>query len=102
MIRIVFAIALLAGAIMAAPSPAYAAPSSRPLPPDVRAFVARRDQCDHFRGEDSDDPERRRGITHSLFRFCTGTDAELARLKKRYRRDARVIRRLARYDPDVE
>jgi hypothetical protein len=102
MIRIALAIALLIA--LAPPAWAAAAPqtSTRPLPADVRAFVARRDRCDHFRGEDSDDPARQREIGRSLERYCTGTDATLARLKVRYRGNVRVARLLSRYDPNVE
>ncbi len=77
-------------------------PSARPLPADVRAFVARRDRCDHFRGEDSDDPARQREIARSLERDCAGTDTALARLKTRYRGNVRVVRLLSRYDSNVE
>lgn len=79
-----------------------AASSARTLPADVRAFVARRDTCDHFRGEDADDPARQREIARGLKRYCTGTDDALARIKARYRGNARVLRLLSRYDANVE
>jgi len=71
------------------------------LPRDVAAFVARRDRCDHFRGEESDDPARRRTILRGL-EACRGTDAELARLKRRHAGDRDVRARLDRYEPEVE
>ncbi|WP_376096663.1 hypothetical protein ACE7GA_05295 [Roseomonas sp. CCTCC AB2023176] len=55
------------------------------LPPEVAAFVERRGRCDHFRGEDSEDAERRAEIRHLLRENCAGTDAELRRLRERYR-----------------
>jgi hypothetical protein len=72
------------------------------LPPEVAAFVARRDRCDHFRGEESDDPARSRRIQRELAANCRGTDLELARLKRLHagRPDLRAM--LDRYDAHVE
>lgn len=72
------------------------------LPADVRAFIARRDGCDHFRGEDSDDAARAAEIDSKLTQLCTGSDAELARLKRTHARNGRVVRVLARYDAKIE
>lgn len=74
----------------------------RRLPADVRAFVERRYECDHFRGEASPDPSRAAQISRELERLCTGTDAELARLKRAHARNRAVQRALADYDPNVE
>lgn len=81
---------------------ARATGAPRAIPADVRAFVVRRDNCDHFRGEDADDAQRQREIALNLRHYCTGTDRALARLKAKYRRDAHVRRLLSRYDPKVE
>ena len=72
------------------------------VPEDVRAFMERRDGCDHFRGEDSPDAGRRAQIDAELRQFCTGTDAELARLKRVYsgNRDVQIL--LDDYEPDIE
>lgn len=72
------------------------------LPRDVADFVARRDRCDHFRGEDSVDPARAADIRRALVANCRGTDAELARLKRRHARDPAIRARLQAYDPRVE
>ena len=101
MSRVVLALALLVTWTPPAGA-AVARPSARSVPADVRAFIARRDRCDHFRGEDSDDPTRRSEIARSLKRYCTGTDADLSRLKDRYRHNVRVARLLSRYDSNVE
>jgi hypothetical protein len=76
--------------------------ASPSLPEDVRAFMERRDGCDHFRGEDSPDAGRRAQIDAELRRLCTGTDAELARLKRVYagNRDVQIL--LDDYEPDIE
>jgi hypothetical protein len=72
------------------------------LPRDVAAFVARRDRCDHFRGEEADDPARAAAIARALEANCRGTDAELARLKRRHAGDPAVRARLSGYDPRIE
>lgn len=53
-------------ALLIAATPALAAV----LPPEVAAFIARRDRCDHFRGEESDDPARQRTIQRALTANC--------------------------------
>lgn len=72
------------------------------LPRDVAAFVARRERCDHFRAEDSDDPARAAAILRGQEANCRGTDTELARLKRRHATDSGIRALLDRYDPKVE
>lgn len=72
------------------------------LPREVAAFVACRDRCDHFRGEDPADPARAAQIARATEANCRGTDAELARLKRRHRGDPAARVRLGQYDPQVE
>jgi hypothetical protein len=77
-------------------------------PHEVRVFLDQRDGCDHFRGEPipepADDPggERRRQIETALRELCTGTDAELLRLRARYRNDAAVSAALGELESDIE
>ncbi|MBB4010055.1 hypothetical protein [Allorhizobium taibaishanense] len=72
------------------------------LPQEVRAFISRRDNCDHFRGEASDDANRRAEIDRELRRLCSGSDAELARLMRRYAGNKVILDLLNQYDPDIE
>ena len=72
------------------------------LPPDVMAYAARRDRCDHWRGEASDDPGRAAEVRRAVTRECRGSDAALARLLRRYARDKAVTRRLEVYDLRIE
>lgn len=74
------------------------------LPKDVRAFVARRDVCDHFRGEfpDPPDPERVKEVNENLERYCKGTDAKLSQLKHRYAKKRDVMRKLNAYEETIE
>lgn len=64
--------------------------------------MERRDGCDHFRGEDSPDAERRAQIDRELQRLCTGTDADLARLKRIYAGNQTVQRSLDEYEINIE
>ncbi|WP_294292843.1 hypothetical protein [uncultured Sphingomonas sp.] len=72
------------------------------LPADVVTFKARRDECDHFRGEDADDEARAAQLEQELNRTCKGTDSALAGLRRRYAANAAVIAALANYESDVE
>ena len=79
-------------------SPVFAAD----MPDDVKIFIARRDKCDHYRGEPVDDPERQAAITKLWAETCRGTDAERIRLLRRYARNTIVQKRLKTYDPNIE
>jgi hypothetical protein len=72
------------------------------LPADVRRFKERRDECDHFRGEEPSDPARTAELQAALERTCTGTDAALVALRRRHSGDAAVMVALADYESDVE
>jgi hypothetical protein len=80
---------------------------SDPLPPEVATFIQDRDVCDHFRGEphEGNSPEqieRREFIFESLEIFCPGTDRRLAALKKRYKNNSAVMKRLNGYEERIE
>lgn len=81
-----------------------AAPAARaaPLPPEVEAYAARRDRCDHWRGEASDDAGRAAEIRRAVRHECRGSDAALARLLRRYARNPAVTKRLEGYDARIE
>ena len=72
------------------------------LPADVARYVARRDLCDHFRGEEPYDAERRTFLKRSMRRYCTGTDARLATLKRKYRARSEVMSKLGEYEETIE
>lgn len=84
------------------PTPVPATAVSTNLPADVIAFRSKRDECDHFRGEDATDEARAAELEKLLDRTCKGTDAALAALRKRYAKDPAVIAALADYDGEVE
>jgi len=81
-----------------------AACAAPPPAPDLATFLERRAACDHFRGEvpDPPDPQRMHEIEQQVAQYCTGTDAQLAALKQRYRDDPAVTRQLAQFEDHVE
>ena len=63
---------LLSTAGVACSSPPYK--SVADLPADVVAFMERRDQCDHYRGEDpGQDTTRAAKLKRNLMQTCKGT-----------------------------
>jgi hypothetical protein len=76
--------------------------SVEPFPREVTAFMVDRDSCDHFRGEQPYDAERRAYIADNVAELCTGTDAKLAMLRRRYAADPAVTAALKGYDDRIE
>ncbi|MCC6595169.1 MAG: hypothetical protein IT477_01520 [Rhodanobacteraceae bacterium] len=72
------------------------------LAPEVMRFIQRRDSCDHFRGEEAYDAARREFLLLRVREHCTGSDAELAALKARYKDQPAVMERLDRYESRIE
>ncbi|NML14046.1 hypothetical protein [Azohydromonas caseinilytica] len=72
------------------------------LPAEITAFRARRDACDHFRGEEAYDAQRAAFLQAQLKKHCTGTDRELADLRRRYASDANALAALKDYEDQVE
>ena len=82
--------------------PSDVAASAAPFPREVTEFMVSRDGCDHFRGEDPYDAERRAFIQENIDELCRGTDARLAMLRRRYAGDPSVIAALKGYDDRIE
>ena len=78
--------------------------AAAPATPDLATFLDRRATCDHFRGEIPDPPDaaRMREIEQQTTQYCTGTDAQLALLKKRYRDNPAVMKQLDELEPRIE
>jgi hypothetical protein len=72
------------------------------LPNEVATFLEERDSCDHWRGEEGYDKERRAEIDWSICHSCPGTDSKLAVLKKKYRADKVTMDKLAKLEPKIE
>lgn len=73
-----------------------------PFPREVANFMVERDGCDHFRGEEPYDQERRAFLEQNIRDLCTGTDARLAALRKRYASNPDVATALAGYEDRIE
>lgn len=71
-------------------------------PTDLRRFLERREECDHWRGEAGYDKARQADIDRGVCRTCTGTDAELARLRKKYRANPGVMDLLDELEDRIE
>lgn len=76
-------------------------PTNAMLPKDVEAFVSRREGCDHFRGEipEPNQRERVREVQREIRRLCTGTDKQLARLKKKYASEPQIMATMNEFEP---
>jgi len=72
------------------------------FPEDVATFLADRESCDHWSGEDGYDAERRADIDWSICTSCTGTDEKLVLLKKKYRHNKLVMKKLNELEPKIE
>lgn len=81
---------------------ASAVEAATPVPPDVAELVERRDLCDHFRGEEPDDAERKAFLGKAIGDLCTGTDQRLASLKVKYSSNPVVTAKLNQYEEDIE
>lgn len=79
-----------------------AASPQKALPDDVSEFIEIRNACDHWRGEYSDYEERNKQINKAVQETCTGSDAKLSALRKKYRSNAAVIKALADYEDKIE
>ena len=82
--------------------PSDVAASAAPFPREVTQFMVSRDGCDHFRGEEAYDAERRAYIEESVAELCQGSDATLAMLRHRYSGDPSVIAALHGYEDRIE
>ena len=72
------------------------------LPKDVITFLDERESCDHWRGEEGYDQERKADINWYICHSCSGTDANLAHLKKKYRSEQAVMGKLGELEPQIE
>lgn len=77
------------------------------MPEDVRAFVEQREACDHFRGEpvEGEGEEalaRLEFVQRQIFESCSGTDAELQRLRHAYADHPTVAKALAAFEYPIE
>lgn len=82
--------------------PTFGLAAEQELPKEVSTFLEERESCDHWRGEEGYDKERRAEIDWSICQSCPGTDSKLALLKKKYRADKATMDKLAELEPRIE
>lgn len=82
--------------------PSDVAATAAPFPREVTQFMVARDGCDHFRGEEPYDAERRAYIAENVAELCHGSDATLAMLRRRYASDPSVTAALHSYEDRIE
>ncbi|BCM25372.1 hypothetical protein [Methyloradius palustris] len=73
-----------------------------PLPTDVSSFLELRESCDHWRGEYGYDKDRQSDIDWSICQSCPGTDAKLAKLKRKYKNQESVMIKLNDLESKIE
>lgn len=71
-------------------------------PKEVSSFLEKRESCDHWRGEEGYDKQRRAEIDWSICQSCPGTDSKLVVLKEKYRADKAIMEKLAKLEPKIE
>lgn len=93
---------LLIALFVFVPCYSFASEQADEWPADVASFIEQRDFCDHFRGEEPYNEERRKFLEKNIVELCTGSDSKLANLKEKYRLNPAVIKRLSLYEEDIE
>lgn len=79
-----------------------ATPAIDSMPQDVESFRARRDDCDHLRGEEAYDATRSAELKVLLEQSCKGTDQALTALRRKYESDDGILKVLQEYDDTIE
>lgn len=72
------------------------------LPEEVKQFQEARDLCDHFRGEECYDAERREFLLKQMRTYCTGSDEALWNLRRKYQGNETVLASLKKYEDKIE
>jgi len=72
------------------------------LPDEIKQFQKDRDLCDHFRGEDGYDQERRKFLHEQMKVYCTGSDDKLRKFRIKYQNNKDVVESLKKYEDRIE
>jgi hypothetical protein len=72
------------------------------VPKEITKFIERRESCDRWRGEDGYSKERQANINRAVCQTCTGTDAELKRLKRKFKYRPDLQTKLNNFEPQME
>ncbi len=69
---------------------------------EARSFIIKRQGCDHFRGEPAYDGKRLEFLTQQIKELCTGSDAELRRLRAKFSDQPDTIEALLEFEDCIE
>lgn len=72
------------------------------LPKDVAAFIGRREDCEHFLGEEPYDEERRVYLEKTIKETCSGSNRQLQSLRQKYTGNVAILQALAGYEELAE
>ena len=97
-----FRIALLFGLLILPCSVLAESPST--FPAEVKAFIERREICDHFRGEftGGSSPERDAAVILEQKKYCGNSDRDLETLRKKFEKNPEILSALAKYEAAIE
>lgn len=81
-----------------------AAIHSQSVPAEVKRFIVRREACDYARGDIPDPSENTRlaAAIDDINRSRRGTDARLRVLKRKYRSNQAAMKKLRRFEDNIE
>ena len=77
-------------------------PRNPAIAQEARPFIIQRQGCDHFRGEPAYNEARRKFLVEQMEALCTGTDAELKRLRTKFADQPETIKALADFEDCIE
>jgi hypothetical protein len=72
------------------------------IPEEVQQFQKNRDLCDHFRGEEAYDNDRRQFLLEQMKTYCSGSDDKLKALRLKYAANKAVLESLKKYQDRIE
>ncbi len=77
-------------------------PRSALVAKEAQDFIIRRQGCDHFRGEPGYDEERQKFLDEQIKETCSGSDAQLKKLRAKYANQPETMKALAEFEDCIE
>jgi hypothetical protein len=93
---------LLAASLLATACNGHEGGADNNIPEEVQQFQKSRDLCDHFRGEEAYDKDRRQFLLEQMKTHCSGSDDKLKALRLRYATNKAVLESLKKYQDRIE
>ena len=67
-------------------------------PPDVQSAIERAEACEHFRGEEPYDQERRRFLELRILQSCSGINEQLRATRELHSKNAEILKKLGEFE----